>query len=200
MTFPNQLTVIRIILSPVFLFLALKDNPVNLRIAFIIYIIASLTDWYDGWYARKFRSVTKIGIFLDPFADKVLTTFAFIFFYIKEIMPLWMLILIAVRDLIITLLRSYDEYKGITLKTSFISKTKTFIQMTYIFVILGLMFISTLINNVNIKSEIADFLYNSPLNYALILTVTLITVYTGLDYVYQKIKTNEVNKNKENSR
>lgn len=193
MTFPNQLTVIRIVLSPIFLYLALQDNPIFFRLSFIIYIIASITDWYDGWYARKYKSVTKTGIFLDPFADKVLTTFAFIFFYLKGIMPLWMLILIAIRDLIITLLRSYDEYKGVTLKTSYISKVKTFLQMTYIFIILGLMFILTYVDNIKIKTEIANFLYNSQINYILILTVTLITVYTGVDYVLKKIKTNEVN-------
>lgn len=188
MTFPNQLTVIRIILSPVFLFLALQDNPEHLRLAFIIYIIASLTDWYDGWYARKYKTVTKIGIFLDPFADKVLTTFAFIFFYIKGIMPLWMLILIAARDLFITLLRSYDEYRGITLKTSFLSKVKTFLQMTYIFVILGLMILLTYTGDINIKSEIAGFIYDSRINYFLILLITLLTVYSGIDYLIQKTR------------
>lgn len=193
MTFPNQLTVIRIVLAPIFLYFALQDNPLYFRLSFAIYIIASLTDWYDGWYARKYKSVTKTGIFLDPFADKVLTTFAFIFFYLKGIMPLWMLILIATRDLLITLLRSYDEYKGVTLKTSYISKVKTFIQMTYIFIILGLMFILTYVCNVKIKAEIAIFLYNSQINYILILTVTLITIYTGADYVFKKIKKNAAN-------
>lgn len=188
MTLPNQLTVIRIVLSPVFLYLALKDNPVYLRIAFIIYIIASLTDWYDGWYARKYKSVTKAGIFLDPFADKVLTTFAFIFFYIKGIMPLWMLILIAARDLLITLLRSYDEYRGITLRTSFLSKVKTFLQMTYIFIILSLMIFLTYSEDINIKSEIAGFIYDSQVNYFLILMITLLTVYSGIDYLIQKIR------------
>jgi len=199
MTFPNQLTVIRIVLSPVFLYLALQDDPLLFRISFIIYIFASLTDWYDGWYARKYKSVSKTGIFLDPFADKVLTTFAFIFFYLKGIMPLWMLILIAIRDLLITLLRSYDEYNGVTLKTSYISKVKTFLQMTYIFVILSLMTLLTFSDNINIlpefndgflliKLDIANFIYDSQLNYFLLLLITFLTVYSGIDYFYQKLR------------
>ena len=188
MTFPNQLTVIRIILSPVFLFFALQGDYIYMRIAFVVYIIASLTDWYDGWYARKYKTVTKTGIFLDPFADKVLTTFAFIFFYIKGTMPLWMLIIIAARDLLITLLRSYDEYRGITLKTSYLSKVKTFLQMTYIFVILFLMTLLTYISDINLKSEIAGFIYESQLNYFLLMLITLLTVYSGFDYLIQKIR------------
>jgi CDP-diacylglycerol--glycerol-3-phosphate 3-phosphatidyltransferase len=198
MTFPNQLTSIRIILSPVFLYFALQENPVSFRISFVIYIFASLTDWYDGWYARKYKSVSKTGIFLDPFADKVLTTFAFIFFYLKGIMPLWMLILIAARDLLITFLRSLDEYRGITLKTSYLSKVKTFVQMTYIFVILSLMTLLTFSDNINIlpefndgflliKRDIANFIY-SEWNYFLLLLITLLTVYSGIDYFYQKLR------------
>lgn len=188
MTFPNQLSVVRIILSPIFLFLALSEDITLFRISFLVYLIATITDWYDGWYARKYKSITRIGVFLDPFADKVLTTFAFIFFYIKNIMPLWMLIIIAARDLIVTLLRSYDEYKGKTLKTSYIAKVKTFIQMTYIFVILVLMNLEKIVVNNSFKSEINYFLYDSDLNYILLFIITVLTIYTGVEYFIGKIR------------
>ncbi|MCX7834132.1 MAG: CDP-diacylglycerol--glycerol-3-phosphate 3-phosphatidyltransferase [Ignavibacteria bacterium] len=188
MTFPNQLSIVRIILAPVFLFLALSDNVNLFRVSFIVYFIATITDWYDGWYARKYKRVTRIGVFLDPFADKVLTTFAFIFFYIKNIMPLWMLIIIAMRDLIITLLRSYDEYKGKTLKTSYIAKVKTFIQMTYIFVILVLLNLQYIIYDDSFIATIDYFLYKSNLNYILLLLVTILTLYTGVEYIISKFQ------------
>lgn len=188
MTFPNQLSIVRILLSPIFLFLALSENITSFRISFLVYLIATITDWCDGWYARKYKSITRIGVFLDPFADKVLTTFAFVFFYIKNIMPLWMLIIVAARDLVVTLLRSYDEYKGKTLKTSYIAKVKTFIQMTYIFVILVLMNLEKIVANNSFKLEINYFLYNSDFNYIILFIITVLTLYTGLEYFIGKIK------------
>lgn len=187
MTFPNFLSFVRIILSPLFLLLALSNNIYLERISFIVFFIAALTDWYDGWHARKYKSVTKLGIFLDPFADKILTSFAFYLFYLKLFMPLWMLIIIILRDIFITLLRSYDEYNGIVLQTSFIAKAKTFLQMTYIFFILSLFFLLTLDIDSGFKISIKNFIYQSQINYYLLLLVTMMTLYTGLDYFYKKI-------------
>ena len=101
-----------------------------------------------------------------------------------------------VRDIVITLLRSYQEVNGRTMKTSYIAKTKTFIQMTYIFLIVILVCSLSFDINENLKSSINDFLY-SGLNYILMLSVTLITLYTGVSYFFEKktdsIKTTEVN-------
>ena len=195
MNVPNVLSVIRIILSPVFLYLFLTGDVLLQRISVVVFFIAVLTDWYDGWYARKYKSVTKTGIFLDPLADKILTTFAFILFFIKRMLPYWMLAIIAVRDIIITLLRSYDEYKGRTIKTSKIAKTKTFLQMTYIFFILALFTLPTFDTSEALKVSINDFLFNSSANYIFMLVITLITLYTGVSYFIEKrhYKNNEIN-------
>src|SRR6188472_3545632 len=123
MSFPNQLSLLRIILAPVFLFLFLSEDPFSKKISLVVFFVAVLTDWYDGWHARKFGQVSKVGIFLDPLADKILTSCAFIGFYIIGIMPLWMVIVIVVRDITMTVLRSIQELKGKTMKTSFIAKT-----------------------------------------------------------------------------
>ncbi|MBI5402374.1 MAG: CDP-diacylglycerol--glycerol-3-phosphate 3-phosphatidyltransferase [Ignavibacteriae bacterium] len=186
MNVPNVLSVIRILLSPVFLFLFLTGDMVLQRVSLVIFFIAVLTDWYDGWYARKYKSITKTGIFLDPLADKILTTFAFILFYIKGMLPLWMLIIIAVRDIAITLLRSYDENKGLTIKTSKIAKVKTFLQMTYIFFILALFILPSYNISDVVKNNIGEFLFNSGFNYILMLIVTLVTLYTGISYFFEK--------------
>jgi CDP-diacylglycerol--glycerol-3-phosphate 3-phosphatidyltransferase len=193
MNVPNVLSVIRILLSPVFLYLFLTGDVIFQRISLVVFFIAVLTDWYDGWYARKYKSVTKTGIFLDPLADKILTTFAFILFYIKGMMPHWMLVIIAVRDIVITLLRSFDEYKGHTIRTSKIAKAKTFLQMTYIFFILALFILPTYNIGAETIKSINDFL-SSNLNYALMLIVTLITLYTGITYFVEKryYKNNEI--------
>lgn len=185
MTFPNQLSILRIILAPVFLFMYLSDSVLLKQLSLFVFFIAVMTDWYDGWHARKFKSVTKMGVFLDPFADKVLTSFAFLLFYIEGIMPLWMMLVIVVRDIVMTLLRSYHEFKGNTMKTSYIAKVKTFIQMTYIFLILFLMITITFNVDGSLKTSISSFLF-SEVNYYLMLLVTLITFYTGVSYFFEK--------------
>jgi CDP-diacylglycerol---glycerol-3-phosphate 3-phosphatidyltransferase len=194
MNVPNVLSVIRIILSPVFVYLFLTGDIFLQRISLLIFFVAVLTDWYDGWYARRYKSVTKTGIFLDPLADKILTTSAFILFYIIGILPYWMLVIIAIRDIVITLLRSYDEYKGLTIKTSYIAKVKTFLQMSYIFFILILFILPTYNISNYFKENIREFLFDSKINYAMMLIVTLITLYTGITYFIEKrhYKANEI--------
>lgn len=189
MTVPNVLSILRIILSPLFLILFVEGeksgNCSYLNTSLVVFFVAVLTDWYDGWYARRYKTITRIGIFLDPLADKILTTFAFILFYIKDIMPLWMVILIGFRDIVVTALRSYDEFKGITIKTSFIAKAKTFFQMTYIFIILFLIVLPKFQNSPTLQDKVSVF-FNSTANYLLMLFITTITVYTGIDYFVQK--------------
>ncbi len=179
----------------------MSSDIVLKRISVFIFFIAVITDWYDGWYARKYKSITKTGIFLDPLADKILTSTAFIFFYLKNIFPLWMLIAIIVRDIVITLLRSYDEYYGVTLKTSFNAKVKTFVQMTYIFLILLIGLVLTFEIGSELRNLINYFL-QSNWNYALMLALTILTIFTGLEYFFEKFKQAKTiadNKEKENN-
>ncbi|MBK9333203.1 MAG: CDP-diacylglycerol--glycerol-3-phosphate 3-phosphatidyltransferase [Ignavibacteria bacterium] len=185
MTLPNQLSFLRIFLSPVFLFLFLSENQLYKELSIVVFLLAVFTDWYDGWHARKFGLESKLGIFIDPLADKLLTSAAFIGFYIKGFMPGWMVIIIVARDLIITMLRSYHEIKGITMKTSFIAKTKTFIQMSYIFLIVLLIGIQTYSESEAVKTSINDFLF-SGINFSLMLIVTALTLITGITYFFEK--------------
>jgi CDP-diacylglycerol---glycerol-3-phosphate 3-phosphatidyltransferase len=187
MTFPNQLSILRIILSPVFYFMFLSDNVTLKRFAILIYFIATLTDWYDGWHARRFKSITKFGIFIDPLADKILTSFSFALFVSLNIVPLWMVIIIIGRDIIITFLRSLRELKGSYFKTSFLAKTKTFIQMSYIFLILIILLVLTFDIDLNLRNQLDNFIrIDNPANYILMLVVTLLTIYTGISYFFEK--------------
>jgi CDP-diacylglycerol--glycerol-3-phosphate 3-phosphatidyltransferase len=185
MSFPNQLSLLRVILTPFFLFLFLSENLVYKKISLLVFFVAVFTDWYDGWHARKFGEISKAGIFLDPLADKILTSSAFIGFYLLGIMPLWMVVLIVFRDIVITLLRSYQEFNGKTMKTSFIAKTKTFIQMTYIFLIVILVCLKSFDISHEMLASINGFLV-SEINFYLMLILTLITVYTGISYFFEK--------------
>ena len=104
MNLANKFTMFRVLLVPVFVvFLAINSFWTNI-IALIIFIIASITDYFDGIIARKYNLVTTFGIFLDPLADKLLVTSAFISFvgeYSLNI-PAWMVICIIAREFIIT--------------------------------------------------------------------------------------------------
>ena len=112
MTLPNQLTILRIILTPVFLYLFLSSDPLLIQISLAVFFIAALTDWYDGWLARKYNYISDWGKFWDPLADKILTSTAFLGFVFVGLLPLWMVLLIIVRDLVVTLLRAYAESRG----------------------------------------------------------------------------------------
>ncbi len=137
LTIPNQLTLLRIILTPVFLFYFLRETPSSQLVASIIYILASFTDWYDGWYARHFGVVTRWGQFMDPLADKLLVSSALIVFAWMGYVFWWMVILIVFRDLFVTIVRIYAIQKGSPIVTSVTAKWKTFIQMTVILLIVG---------------------------------------------------------------
>lgn len=124
MTIPNQLTVTRIILTPVFaIFFLVNDLTLN-QISLIIFLIAALTDWYDGWLARKYNYISELGRFLDPLADKILTSTAFFCFVFVDLLDFWMVLIVVVRDLAVTLLRIYGQYRKSTFATSFLAKLK----------------------------------------------------------------------------
>jgi CDP-diacylglycerol--glycerol-3-phosphate 3-phosphatidyltransferase len=194
MNFPNTLSLLRIVLAPLFLYLFFSGDDILIQISFFVFTIAALTDWYDGWYARKYGFKTKWGRFLDPLADKVLTSSVFIAFYLvdkkqplwfgsSELIPVKILIgIIITRDIILTFARSYSELKGKEFKASLISKTKTFAQMTYIFLILGMIFVKYAFASAG--TIIDNFLF-SDINYYLLFFITVLTVLSGIAYFFE---------------
>jgi CDP-diacylglycerol--glycerol-3-phosphate 3-phosphatidyltransferase len=188
MVLPNQLTVLRIILTPFFLVLFLSANPLLKQISLGIYIIAALTDWYDGWLARKFNYITNWGKFWDPLADKVLTSAAFIGFVILKIIPLWMVCIIILRDVVITGLRAYSDYKGYSFSTSYYAKWKTFVQMAFLYYLLIIYVGENTIQIYSGNEKIFGILLNEHFIYFSMLFVTLITFHSGVTYLYKNRK------------
>jgi len=194
---PNTLSMIRIILSPVFLFLFLSDNETAVFFSFIVYTIAALTDWYDGWYARKYGYRTRWGQFIDPLADKILTSSAFIGFFLMkqknplffgtvEFIPLWILVsIIILRDITLTIARSVQELRGKEFTTSLISKTKTFVQMVFIFLIIAFFSIGTLLKGSDAGYYMLGYL-QSGLNYYILVIITILTAASGAAYIFEK--------------
>jgi CDP-diacylglycerol--glycerol-3-phosphate 3-phosphatidyltransferase len=189
MNLANQLTLLRILLSPVFFYLFISQDKDIRLISFVVFSIAAITDWYDGILARKYGFVTRWGQFLDPLADKVLTSFAFFAFLKIGFLELWMFIIIVVRDIGITLLRSYAELKEKPMVTTFSAKVKTFVQMAVIFYTL-LVYVLKDYNLFSIFfTKPGIDLLNPVFIYILMLVVTILTAYTGLTYLIDNRKT-----------
>ena len=184
---PNFLTSTRILLVPVFLYCLFADFSHGKLLALIVFIAAAITDAYDGKIARKYDIVTKFGVFFDPLADKLLVLSAFYGFMFLPVLSttvkLWMIILISFRDVLVTLLRTLMQYKGITMITSKAGKLKTFLQIITINIILIFLILKSY--QVDIPTDILQF--NSL--YFLMVITTAITFYTGVHYVYYNFKT-----------
>ncbi len=183
MTLPNQLTVLRIILTPVFLYFFLSDDPLYIQISLGTYIIAALTDWYDGWLARKFNYITEWGKFWDPLADKILTSVVFIGFVIVGLLPLWMVLLIIFRDLSVTLLRVYSDSRGYSFRTTYYAKWKTMLQMIFLYYLLILYVAKNTPEIFNLYNGIIELLLNKDIVYFVMLVITIITVHSGISYL-----------------
>ena len=189
MTVPNILTVFRIFLTPCFVYCLFADINNAYLFALLIFIVASITDAYDGYYARKYDVVTESGKFLDPLADKILASSAFISFAVLGLIELWMVGLIIFRDIFITALRMIMKRNNRTLVTSNIAKSKTTAQLTLIIFILSFLVFNS--SNGVFLSSIFDLVSNYNLVYNLTLFVSLFTIFTGYKYVkdnYDAIK------------
>ncbi|MFA4924952.1 MAG: CDP-diacylglycerol--glycerol-3-phosphate 3-phosphatidyltransferase [Ignavibacteriaceae bacterium] len=182
MILPNQLTVLRIILSPIFLYLFLSGNELMQQISLGVYLVAAFSDWYDGWLARKYNFITAWGKFWDPLADKILTATAFIGFAYLGMLPFWMVFLILLRDFTITGFRGYTDYIGVTFATSWYAKVKTFVQMTFIYYLLVFYILSQNSFLKELYGNIFAVLLNRTFIFILMIIVTFITVHSGILY------------------
>lgn len=184
MILPNQLTVLRIILTPVFLILFLSDDPLMVQISLGVFILAAITDWYDGWLARKFNYITEWGKFLDPLADKILTSTAFIALVILGVLELWMVVLIILRDIVVTLLRLFADHRKISFSTSRSAQWKTFLQMFFLYYLLLIYTAQTVEWIKNINQDLLNKLLNPSFIYFSMLFITLYTLFTGITYLF----------------
>ena len=131
MNLPNKLSLLRIILVPVMAVVFLLDFTYAPLIAVIIFILAAITDFFDGRIARKYNMVTNFGKFMDPLADKLLVCAALICFLAEDNpeMPAWVVIIIISREFIISGFRLVAAEKGVTIAASYWGKVKTVVQM-----------------------------------------------------------------------
>lgn len=135
MNIANKLTVLRIFLVPIFA-ISMIMSPDNGTIPLIIFVLASLTDFLDGYLARKHNLVTTFGKFLDPVADKLLTLSAFIMLIEQSQIPAWGVCVIVSREIAITGFRVIAASSGTTIAASSFGKIKTITQIISIILLL----------------------------------------------------------------
>ncbi len=131
MNLPNSLTILRVVMIPLFVIAMLLDFPQSDFVAGGIFIAACITDFFDGFLARKYNQITTFGKFMDPLADKLLVCAALICFLVDRAdeMPAWVVIIIISREFIISGFRLVAAEKGVTISASWWGKIKTTVQM-----------------------------------------------------------------------
>lgn len=133
---PNALTVIRLLLVPVFIWLMVSQAPAARWWAVAVFMVAAATDQLDGHIARSRNLITDFGKIVDPIADKALTLGAFVMLTVVGLLPWWVTALIAVRELGITWLRAVLLKRGIVVAANKGGKLKTILQMLAIWILL----------------------------------------------------------------
>jgi len=179
MNIPNRLTILRIILSFICIGFILQNSFVSLLIAFVIFCLASITDFLDGYIARKKNLISDLGKILDPIADKILIIGVFCAFLELGVVNSWMVSLIMFREFIITGLRLYSLNKGVVLEARKFGKHKTVSQVIGIFVILFALILSKVMPG----SSAVSFLWGKFIP-VLMWYIVAITIFSGIYYFW----------------
>lgn len=131
MNLPNSITAARLVLTAIFVASASWGGPLGLIVALVTFILASFSDWLDGYLARRLQLVTSLGKLLDPLADKILVASAFIFFTSTGRCPVWITCLLIGREFLVTGLRQIAVAQGEVIAADKLGKWKTTLQLTF---------------------------------------------------------------------
>ncbi len=182
---PNTITILRILVTPIVLLFLLQGTTAGLVWAWALFILASISDYLDGKLARTLEVRSRLGQFLDPLADRVLVigTFAVLAYRYPSLVPWWVVIVIVIRDVAVTLLRSWAESHGASLRTSGVAKAKTVAQLVFL---IGTLTILVLERLPGVLGEVGRWIVESGILYGLAVVVALVTAATGVGYFYNK--------------
>lgn len=173
MNLPNMITMLRVILIPFFMYFLYTGN---FAVALIIFMIASISDFLDGYLARKLNLVTNFGKFMDPTADKLLVYSALLIFIEKGLMGSVLVTIIISRDFIINTMRSIAVEKKQVIPAMWSGKIKTTVQMIGIILIMCFAYLNSTVATGDSMSWDGVIL-------AIGYIMTIVTLYSGIDYI-----------------
>lgn len=182
MNLPNRLTVLRIVLVFVFMFLLFCKGIFAKAGALAVFISACFTDYIDGRIARARNEVTDFGKLMDPIADKLLVLSAFLGFVELKLIPAWTVVIIFLREFIVTGIRLFAATRKKIIPAERIGKHKTVSQMVAIFSILGFLLLKEIANFYGIWGSAWEIWYKRVIFYLMLVTVVL-TLISGVSYL-----------------
>lgn len=190
MNLPNKLTVLRICLVPFFIASLLVSFPHHYAVALIFFIIASVTDYFDGKIARKHNLVTDFGKFLDPLADKILVVSALICFVSLGLCDSILVIIVLFREFAVTSVRLVAASQGNVVAANIFGKIKTVTQMIAIIAVFVLQYTLELVNlgfvSVGANLDLSFIFY--VIGEVLLWISTFFAILSGVIYIYQNKK------------
>lgn len=186
MNLANQLTLLRVILIPFFIVCFYIPNlvvntvsvnnyliPYANLLGLVIFLLAAITDFIDGYIARKYNLITDFGKFMDPLADKLLVTAALLILLENGLISAWVVFIILAREFIVTGFRTIAAAKGVVIAAGWLGKIKTVVQFIMISTLLLL----------NYPFEI----FNWPVDRIFIALAVVLTVASGIEYIYKNV-------------
>ena len=189
MTFPNVLTLLRIGLTFLIIYFLPREGASAKAWTIVIFALAALTDYFDGFLARKHGLITSFGKIMDPIADKFLILSVFYIFMQMGIFPVWGFVLIFVREAGLTVYRLFFVGKGTVLSAEKFGKIKTVFQIVTISFVLIYLF---LIDLICVSKDVLNCPVNSSLNLlfmasqGLIYITILLTLLSGMSFFYNQ--------------
>jgi CDP-diacylglycerol--glycerol-3-phosphate 3-phosphatidyltransferase len=187
MNIANRLTLLRIVLTFVFMAFLFIHGLWAKIVSLAIFIFAALSDYFDGRIAQKRNMVTDFGRLMDPIADKILVLAAFAAFVQMQLVDAWMFMIIVSREILITSLRLFALNKGKVLSATRAGKHKTLSQMLVIFVILGFIVFKETMLTFYTWNPTGEKIFRQGIYILMLITVGL-TLYSGLSYLWDNRK------------
>ncbi|MFH0762714.1 MAG: CDP-diacylglycerol--glycerol-3-phosphate 3-phosphatidyltransferase [Candidatus Omnitrophota bacterium] len=187
MNIANRLTILRIVLTFVFMFFLFCHGLWAKVASLAIFLMAALSDWLDGMIAHKRNMVTDFGRLMDPIADKILVLAAFAAFVQLQLIEAWMFMIIVSREILITSLRLFALNKGKVLSATRTGKHKTVSQMLVIFIILGFVVLKEVMLTYFTWDPDWEKFFRQGI-YFLMLFIVALTLYSGLSYLWENRK------------
>ena len=182
MTLPNKLTLLRLVLTFLIMGLLFVPGALAKGLCLALFLFAVATDWWDGYLARRFNQISALGTLLDPIADKVLVIGILLAFVQLELIRAWMLLVIFMRELLITGVRLYAASRHVVIPAAREGKHKTVSQMVTILLVLVLLVVREFLTGR--RAEAFDA-WMSPVVLGCMWATVVLTVISGASFFWR---------------